>query len=85
MQTAVVALELPISNLTNKQDTLYWVGRVGQGQKPEQRSPKSRTKWDETQGGARSFSGAFAFRRKALPALRITHLERLCGGPMFLA
>ena len=29
--------------------------------------------------------GAFAFGTKALPALRVTHLERLCGGPMFLA
>jgi hypothetical protein len=32
--------------------------------------------------------GALAERlpsAKALPALRITHLERLCGGPMFLA
>ena len=31
-----------------------WDGRVGHGPKPEQLSPKSRTKWDEPQGGARS-------------------------------
>jgi hypothetical protein len=68
-----------------KKESFFRAGRVGHGQKPEQRPPKSRTKWDETQGGARSFSGAFAFGTKALPALRITHLERLCGRPMFLA
>ena len=60
-------------------------GRVGNGQKPEQRLPKSRTKWAETQGGARRFSGAFAFGTKALPRLEAPHLERLCGRPMFLA
>ena len=73
----------PLPN--EKQETLPRAGREGHGQKPEQRLPKSRTKWVETQGGARSDSGAFAFCKKALPALRITHLERLCGGPMFLA
>ena len=28
---------------------------------------------------------AFAFGTKALPALRLTHLGRLCGRPLFLA
>ena len=44
-------------------------GRVGHGQKSGQRPPKGRTKRLEPQGGARRFSGAFAFGTKALPAL----------------
>ena len=60
-----------VPDASNKHDPPPRVGRVGHGQKPEQRRPKSRTKWVETQGGARSFSEAFAFGTKALPALRL--------------
>ena len=44
-------------------------GRVGHGQKPEQRLPRSRTKWVETQGGARSFA------ERLSSAEGIPHLE----------
>ena len=47
------------------------VGRVGHGQKPEQRLPKSRTKWVETQGGARSVTERLPSEKKALPALSL--------------
>lgn len=41
---------------------------------------------DELSGlSLRAGREAFAFGTKALPALRVTHLGRLCGGPMFLA
>ena len=44
-----------------KQESSPRAERVGHGQKPEQRSPKGRAKRHEPQGGARRFSGAFAF------------------------
>lgn len=69
--------------LVLKKDKLLWAGRMGQGQKPEQRRPKSRTKWDETQGGARSKTERLPSCRKVLPALRLTHLERLWEGRCF--
>ena len=43
-----------VADAAIKNVTLHQDGRVGNGQKPEQRLPKSRTKWVETQGGARS-------------------------------
>jgi hypothetical protein len=73
------------NNLIIKKEKFHRAGRGGHGQKSGQRSPKGRAKRLEIQGGARSFSGAFAFVPKALPALKISLLERTCGGPIFLA
>ena len=42
-------------------------GRVGHGQKPEQHLPKSRTKWVETQGGARSVTERLPSARRHSP------------------
>ena len=64
--------EIPsIQFLIIKQESLLWAGRVGHGQKSEQRPPKSRTKGGETQGGARSETERLSSERKALPALRL--------------
>ena len=60
-----------VGNLLNLEysswPSLPQAGRAGHGQKTEQRLPKGRAKRLEPQGGARSFSGAFAFGTKALP------------------
>ena len=84
-QTEPLSTQINQEGLTQniKHDSPHRAGRVGHGQKPEQRLPKSRTKWDETQGGARSDSGAFAFREEGTPRLETPHLERLWGGRCF--